>query len=152
MAAVNAIGFAWLAARPIRNPTSLPRLVRVAYGLFTVILLASGTALLTGFTDVMPWPIDGDTAAIFGWIFFSDAFYFLYPALRPHWECGRAQLWSFLAYDLVLIGPLIDHFSVVPSDLRINLVLYLAVLFGSGGLCVYYLTRRRPAPQPIAGS
>jgi hypothetical protein len=148
---VSLLGFVGLARRPIPNPTPLPSIVRAAYLAFTFILLASGMVLLTGATDVLPWVVDGRSAAIFGWIFFSDAFYFLYAVVRPYWQCGRAQLWSFLAYDLVLIGPLLDHFSVVTDDLRLNLVLYVAVLVVSGALCISYLSPRRFVAWPPKG-
>ncbi|MEA3155438.1 MAG: hypothetical protein QOK44_3027, partial [Betaproteobacteria bacterium] len=53
------------------------------------------------------------------------------------------QLLGFLAYDLVLIVPFIQHFKTVRPDLWINLVIYVAVIAYSGGLAMYYLFLKR---------
>ncbi len=60
---------------------------------------------------------------------------------------AKAQLWSFLAYDVVLIGPLVEHYiDGVAEELRTNVVVYLAVLVYSAILAMYYLVfRREPA-------
>jgi hypothetical protein len=87
----------------------------------------------------MPWPLDPDTSVVFGWIFFGDAFYFADAVWRPHWHSARAQLWSFLGYDAVLIGPLLAHLGRVEPELRLNLIVYLLVLVYSTALGVYYL-------------
>lgn len=50
-----------------------------------------------------------------------------------------AQLWSFLAYDLVLIGPFLGHFANVKPEQRMSLILYTTVLIYSGAVAVYYL-------------
>jgi hypothetical protein len=63
--------------------------------------------------------------------------------LRPSWPFSRAQLWSFLAYDLVLIGPLVAHIRAVPPELLSNLLIYIAILVYSGGLAIYYLFLNR---------
>jgi len=124
---------------PARNPIPTPRLVSVSYGLFAAILVLIGVALILKTPNIMPWPLKPETSVVFGWIFLGDAFYFLYGLLRPSWQYARAQLWSFLAYDLVLIGPFLAHLSNVRPELLINLLVYLVVLVYSGGLAIYYL-------------
>ena len=52
---------------------------------------------------------------------------------------ARAQLWSFLVYDLVLIMPFLAHFAVVKPELLPSLLIYTAVLIGSGAMASYYL-------------
>ena len=149
----------FLATRRWPQPASdpLPALVRGSYVVFTIVLLVVGVALLLGRPGVMPWPVDPDTSVVFGWIFFGDAWYFAYAVARPHWPSARAQLWSFLGYDLVLLGPLAAAAGGVDPDLRLNLWLYLAVLTYSAVLAVTYLlvnretrgwgTRRRRDPS-----
>lgn len=124
---------------PVSNPKPTPRPVLISFGLFTAILLLVSVALILQTPNVMPWPLKPETSVIFGWIFFGDAFYFLYALLRPFWPYARAQLWSFLAYDLVLIGPFLGHLDTVPPELMTNLVIYIAVLLYSGSLALYYL-------------
>jgi hypothetical protein len=62
--------------------------------------------------------------------------------LRPDWGNAQGQLPGFLAYDLVLIVPFLNHFATVKSDLRIKLVLYTGVLIYSGALPAYYNIKR----------
>ncbi len=129
----------WAHRLPIRAMQPLPRLVRWSFGAFTVLLVLIGLALILQRANIMPWPLQREASVIFGWIFFGDAFYFLYALLRPRWEYARAQLWSFLAYDLVLIVPFVAHLSTVPPELLPNLIVYIAVLLYSGLLAGYYL-------------
>jgi hypothetical protein len=117
----------------------VPALVRVSNGVFTVVLAVVGLALILGAEQIMPWPLDPDTAVVFGWIFFGDAFFFAYATARPYWDNARTQLWSFLGYDAVLLVPLARHLGEVDQDLLLNLVVYLAVLVFSAGLGLYYL-------------
>jgi hypothetical protein len=122
---------------------SLPWLVRGSFIAFTAILLAVGVSLIAQAPRVMPWPLDPETSLLIGWIFFGNAFYFLYGAVRARWDSARAQLWSFLAYDVVLIGPLLLHYPNAPAELRTNVVVYSAVLIYSGALAVYYVVLNR---------
>lgn len=142
--AVLVVFNAVLVVRTWRLPASdnrpLPGVVRASYILFFLILLSAGLALILGLDGVMPWPLLPETSVVIGWIFFGDAFYFLYAVLRPQWGRAKAQLWSFLAYDVVLIPPLVMHYlDGVPDELVTNVVVYLVVLTYSGGLAVYYL-------------
>jgi hypothetical protein len=131
--------FAWtLRIRPPSGPR-IPWLVRGSFLAFTLILAVIGLALILRTSGLMPWPLDPDTSVIVGLIFFGDAFYFLYAVVRPRWDAARAQLWSFLAYDVVLLVPLVRHYPAAPPNLRLNVVLYAAVLVYSAGLAAYYL-------------
>jgi hypothetical protein len=117
----------------------LPGLVRLSYALFTLILFTVGSLLILRTPGIMPWPLQPETSVFIGWIFFGNGFYFLYAFLRPYWFTGRAQLWSFLVYDLVLIGPLLGHLGRVQPELFQSLVVYIAILVYSAALSVYYL-------------
>lgn len=139
VAAAMAALAAWTGRSHPPSGPRLPRLVRGSFLAFAVILAVVGVALILRTSGLMPWPLDSDTSVIVGWIFFGDAFYFLYAVVRPRWDAARAQLWSFLAYDAVLLAPLLLHYSAAPPDLRVNVVLYAAVLVYSAVLAVYYL-------------
>ena len=80
---------------------------------------------------------------LYGWIFLGAACYFLYALARPNWANAQGQLLGFLAYDLVLIVPFCKHFATVDASLRINLIVYTAVLVYSGLLAVFYLMLNR---------
>jgi hypothetical protein len=139
----NLLLFLWTRRLPVYRPQPLPKLMRLSYAAFAVVLLGVGVALLVGVPQVLPWPVGPETAVVYGWVFFGDAWYFLFAVVRPYWQCARAQLWSFLAYDLVLIGPLLGRISDVQPDLLPSLLVYLAVLVYSGGLAIYYLFLNR---------
>ena len=153
LAVVNLALFGVTLRLPTASGEPLPRLLRGSYAVFTAVLLAVGLALILRVDGVLPWPVDPDTSVVLGWMFFGDAWYFAYALVRPGW---RAQLWSFLGYDAVLLGPLVAHLPNVDAALRDNLLLYLAVLTYSAGLGVWYLllnprTRGWAAPQRTAG-
>jgi hypothetical protein len=147
-----------LLVRVLRLPTQraepVPPVLRWSYAVFAVVLLAVGLALILGVDGVMPWPVEPPTSVVFGWIFLGDAFYFAFSVWRPHWDNARAQLWSFLAYDAVLLVPLTLHLGDVESSLLPNLLAYLAVLVYSAGLGIYYVVVNRRtrgwAPLPAA--
>jgi hypothetical protein len=79
----------------------------------------------------------------------------MYALIRPQWNNARAQLWSFLAYDLVLLGPFVIRLLKIaglpvdqlmgyevklpPPELWRNLLVYTLVLLYSAGLGIYYL-------------
>ncbi|MBX3013107.1 MAG: hypothetical protein KF832_16435 [Caldilineaceae bacterium] len=139
----NLFLFFWARRLPIRDPRPLPGVVRASYVLFILALAAVGTALVLQVPDVLPWVVEGPTSVVLGWMFLGDAFYFLYAILQPRWYGAAAQLWSFLAYDLVLIGPFLQRLPTIPDQYRDNLVVYVLILLYSGGLALYYLLLHR---------
>lgn len=131
-------------ARPLQASPPTPLPVRVSFGLFVVLLVLVGGALLLE-QPVFPWPLPPPSAMIYGWIFLGAALYFLDGLLRPYWHNAKGQLLGFLAYDLVLIVPFLGHFANVLPQHRLSLTIYVAVLVYSGALAVYYLLRPPPA-------
>jgi hypothetical protein len=146
--------YVWARRLPFQSDQPLPRLLRLSYVIFTLVLAAVGLALLPGRYAILPWTFGDEnrfTPVIFGWMFFGDAFYFLYAVLIPRWRAACAQLCSFLAYDLVLLGPFLIRWPVIrdlapfadiprlPPELIDNLLVYSLVLIYSGALGVYYL-------------
>ncbi|HMN27551.1 MAG TPA: hypothetical protein PKE45_05290 [Caldilineaceae bacterium] len=143
----------WWARRiPLRDNRPLPGPVRTSYWLFVFVLAGVGIALFLMGNGVLPWKFSEQNAytpLILGWMFFGDAFYFLYALIYPRWHNACAQLCSFLAYDLVLLGPLLIRWPIVQNvwaeapkvapGLESNLIIYSCVLIYSGALGVYYL-------------
>ena len=104
-----------------------------------ILLTLVGGALVLHKANIFPWPLDPQQSVLYGWIFLGAACYFLYALLKPAWSNAQGQLLGFLAYDLVLIVPFLNHFATVKADLRINLIVYTSVLIYSGSLATYYL-------------
>jgi hypothetical protein len=142
LALVNLGLFAWTHRLPRDKTLPISGLLRGSYLAFAVVLVVVGVALMLR-RPVLPWPVDADTSVAFGWIFFGDAWYFAYALAHPWWASARAQLWSFLGYDLVLFVPLAAHLDNVDPTLRDNLLLYLAILLYSAVLAVAYLLVNR---------
>jgi hypothetical protein len=128
---------------PLRNTRPVPRLVRASFAVFAVVLVATGVALVAGADNVIPWPADADSLVMFGLIFWAAASTYVWGALQPMWGYVIAPLLGFLAYDVMLLPPLVDHFSDVAPEQRASLVAYVAVLVYSGALAAYYLLIRR---------
>lgn len=129
----------WSRKYAIRDPRPTPRLVRISFVCFAAVLLGVGGMLLARVPNVFPWPLNPDSSVMFGWIYIGAACYFLYAVVYPRWHNARAQLWGFLAYDVVLIPPFLAHFAEVKPEHSLSLTVYVAVLVYSATLAVYYL-------------
>ncbi len=140
----------WSRRHAIRDPRPTPRLVRISFVVFAATLLVIGGLLLIR-VPVFPWPLNPDSSVMFGWIFVGDAFYFLYAVLYPRWHNACAQLWSFLAYDVVLIPPFVAYFAEVNPEYLLNLIVYMAVLVYSAALAIYYLFVNRETRARMVG-
>ncbi len=142
-AALNFLIFLWARSIPFRDARPMPALVRFSYIIFVLALTLVGIALLLQLPDILPWEVDAPVSVVLGWMFLGDAFYFLYALWQPRWYGACAQLWSFLAYDLVLLGPFLFRLPNVPSVYRDNLIVYVTILLYSGALAIYYLLINR---------
>ncbi len=139
LAAAGSAG-AFLFARPIpwADPRSMPQPVRLSFGAFAMILIGAGVALVLH-ASIFPWQLGQETSVMFGLIFLGAATYFVYGALDPHWGNAVGQLAGFLAYDLVLLAPFLEHFGTAQGGSLVSLIIYVAFLVYSGTLASYYL-------------
>jgi hypothetical protein len=139
LAAAGSAG-AFLLARPVPwdDPRSMPQPVRLSFGAFAMVLTGAGVALLVH-AGIFPWQLGPETSVMFGLVFLSAATYFTYGALDPHWGNAVGQLAGFLAYDLVLLAPYLEHFNTAHGGPLVSLVIYVAFLVYSGALASYYL-------------
>ena len=138
MAVASGAAFLWGRRFPLADSRPIPSLVKISFGIFVASLIFAGGALILRM-PIFPWALKPDTSVIFGCIFLGDAFYFLYGLFYPRWHNALGQLLSFLAYDLVLIGPYLLLFKTVKPEYLVNLIVYVAVLMYSGAIAVYYL-------------
>lgn len=139
-AALVSLGiFLWVRRSPIEDRRPMPSPVRVSFGVFVVVLLLVGSALLLRMPNVFAWPLDPLSSAVLGCFFLGSACYFLYGLLFPRWHNASGQLWSFLAYDSVLIVPFLLHFTMVSPARLPSLTVNTIILVYSAGLALYYL-------------
>ncbi len=131
--------FLWSRRIPFRDQRPMPRWVIVSFGAFATVLVVVGSALTLKIPNIFPWVLSPELSVIYGWIFLGAACYFIYALVNQKWSNAQGQLLGFLAYDLILIGPFVQHFSAVRPDLLPNLTLYVAILIYSGALAIYYL-------------
>lgn len=127
-------------AIPFTANQPIPPLLRNSFLLFFLALVLVGSSLVLQFPHIFPWPLKPQTSIVFGWVYLGAAVYFLYGWLYPVWGNVNGQLAGFLAYDLLLIWPFIQHLtSTVKPEHRLSLIVYLSVLIYSALLAIYYL-------------
>jgi len=120
-------------ARPMPSSLRIPLMVEI------VVLVGVGLALLLKRSDTLPWPLRSESSVMYGWAFLGLAVYYIYPLWRPTWNNARGQLAGFLAYDLVLLTPLLGHLADVKPEHVPGLVIALGIIIFSGALSIYYL-------------
>lgn len=138
LAIVSGGFFLWSRSLNVHDARPTPMFLRICFGIFFVSLVLSGTALVLR-APIFPWKLNPDSSVLFGCIFLGDAFYFLYALIYPRLSNAVGQLLSFLAYDLALLGPFLQLFDSVDPALRVNLIVYFAVLVFSAAVSIYYL-------------
>ena len=124
---------------PVASQQVLPRLVRWSFATFALTLLIVGIALIRVVPAILPWDITPEGSITYGWIFLGAATYFAYGVARPRWGNAIGPLLGFLAYDLILIVPFVQHFSTVQPHLRNSLIIYTTAVAYSGLLAIYFL-------------
>ena len=134
--------FLWAQRFPLRDPRPAGRLTRISFAVFAFFLGLASLMLILKFPVVFPWPLDPRSSVVFGLIFLGNFVYFLYLYLEPYRSMALGQWWGFLAYDLVLIVPFIQHISAVKPEHRLSLLIYVAVLVYSGVAAVITLLPR----------
>ncbi|MGO8950317.1 MAG: hypothetical protein ACLQUY_22190 [Ktedonobacterales bacterium] len=158
IASVVSAGIAWRFRRfPLGSIRPLPRLLYVSFAGFALLLALVGGAVLLRMPNVFPLELSPVAAALVGCSFLGSATFFLYALAFPIWQNAHAQLWGFLAYDLVLIVPLTLEVKHAAASERPALLLNLVVLVYSGAVAIYYLliaraTRVWTLQAPGAGS
>jgi hypothetical protein len=131
--------FLWFRRYPIEDRRLQPLPLRISFGGFVVVLLLVGSALLLQVPNVFAWTLNPLSSAILGCFFLGSACYFLYGLVMPLWHNACGQLWSFLAYDIVLIVPFLVHFTAVNPARLPSLIVNTIILVYSGALALYYL-------------
>lgn len=124
---------------PLKDTRPTPALVRYSFAFFALALFLAGVALIHRAPNVFPWDISEELRILYGWIFLGAMCYFIYGFFVAKWGNAQGQLLGFLAYDLVLIVPFVQHFATVIPEQRLSLIIYVGVLVYSGLLAIYFL-------------
>lgn len=155
--------YAWARRLPVRDPRPMPPVVRWAFVVFALTLLVVGSALVLQVPRVFPWDLQPRSSTIFGLIFLGAAVYFVHGVLNPRWAFGAVQLWSFLAYDVVLFAPYLgmlfpgspaqsgfDDYGGTDGGVNLtSLAVYLTVL-GVSTVLALYMAFIHPATRIVA--
>jgi hypothetical protein len=137
----------WALSRPWLSASPTPAPVTLAFVVFVVVLVIVGTLLILGTPGILPWAITPQLSVLYGCMFLGAAAYFGYGLVDRRWENAGGQLAGFLAYDIVLLIPFVvriasgspSYYGSSSEPLRLNLLLYTAVVLLSGVLAAYYL-------------
>lgn len=140
----------WARRLPLQDRRRLPEMVRASLWVFSLALIVTAVSLIIRLPTIFPWPLNPDSSVMFGCIFLGAAISYAYAALQPTWQQAKANLLGFLAYDLVLLGPFLQHFAKVKPEHAFSLVLYTAILVYSAGLAIFYLLLY-PTTRLLAG-
>ena len=79
------------------------------------------------FLSAAPNDAPPEVTVIYGWAFIGSAVYFIYGLIFPKWSNAIGQLLGTIAYDAVLIGPLLSLLSEL-RRLRLRLLAVLRCL------------------------
>jgi hypothetical protein len=149
----------WSLTHAWSDPRPIPPQVRRAFFLFVAAFVIRGVLLIVQVPSILPWEVAPELSTFLGCMFVGGAAFFVYGLVDPRWENARAQLAAFLAYDAVLILPLIAQLPTVEDRFRLSLVLNVAFVIISGLLTSYYLfvnpgtrLRRQPAKPAAAAA
>ncbi|OGQ80024.1 MAG: hypothetical protein A3F90_05880 [Deltaproteobacteria bacterium RIFCSPLOWO2_12_FULL_60_19] len=153
---IGALLFVWAQRQPESDPSPTPPPVLISYGVFVVLLSFAGMALIMRESGILPWRLRAAfSSVLLGWIFIGNAFYFLYALIFPHWRNARAQLWSLLAFVMVMfpfyVAYVVEVFSA-PRARRLSLAISLVAMIYSAALAACYLWPSRSAPPPGEGA
>jgi hypothetical protein len=129
----------WGMRQPTQDNRPMPQLAKYSFVIFAGVLSLAALALLLRVPTIFPWPLDPRSSVLFGWILMGSMTYFVYALIRPNWHNAKGQLLGFLAYDLVLLIPFIQHFSAVKPEHLLSLIIYMIVIGYSAALAMYLL-------------
>ncbi len=129
----------WSTRLPTPEDRKPPPAIRWTFLLFSAILLPVGLGMVLGSPRIFPAELLPDMTRLYGWFFLGSFVYYFFGFLKPSWLNSTGHMLSFLVYDLLLIPPFVQYWSVAPAEFRLNLFFYLTVLVTSMLFCIVFL-------------
>ncbi len=139
LAALCIMLFMWNPASAQPDVRPMPSALRIPFAIEVVVLALVGIALVMKMPNVLPWSLRPESSVMYGWVFLGLALYFGYTLVKRTWAHTQGQLLGFLAYDFVLLLPLLRHFTGVKPEHRPGLFVATLIIMSSGALAVYEL-------------
>ncbi len=137
--------YRWASQLEFNDRRPLPWPILVAFAFISALLVYVGGTLVLVRPEIFPWQLSPELSVIFGRIFLGALCYFLHVLVYRVWGNVKGQLLGFLAYDLVLIVPFIQHFGKAVEPVLLNHIIYTSVVVFSGLLSIYYIFVSRDA-------
>lgn len=148
LAALAAAALLWALRCPDGESRRAPAAIRLIFVGFTIVLLIAAALLILGVRNVFPWPLPPLTSALYGCLFLGVSMNYAVAAARGQMIDAKTSMFGFLIYDLILIGPFLRRFPVVPDANRLSLTLYVIVLVFSAIVAVWLFWFDRASPKP----
>ncbi len=93
-----------------------PPLVRVTLLILAFGLALVGYGLLAGWQGMLPWRVDAPTATLVGWLFIGFAADYVMTAQQGNRSACETLLFGLIAYNSVLILPLLHGMAIASPD------------------------------------
>ena len=124
----------WLSERK-RNLPSITKCWRVSLGGMALLATTSSFALLFSIGGVLPWMLSRPSELLIGALLAGMAVEYAYVAMSGDRGACRLLLIGMLAYDLIMIGPLLRNVRKVPAsfdlDYSMTIAFVIATALGS---------------------
>lgn len=131
--AVLALWFLFLGLkRPKRKIDRLPFTTQLLFALVLSIALLEGLYLLVPIPGHFPWLLNNELSVIYGWVLIGGTLFFGWSLVQPIWENGYPLLYALLAYDALLIGPLLSLLREPTPVAVVPTYLWLAIIVCAG--------------------
>lgn len=120
--------FFWSRRLPMALSGPVPGLLRAFFAACAALFLLAGAGLLLGWPNVMPWTVEPDFAPILGGLMLGAATYMAYPVVLPVCGNSKAQLVSFLAFDVLFLPALVANSALDPAKSTSMTVTFVVVI------------------------
>ena len=131
--AILSLWFFFLGYRkPKRKAEHLPTTTQWLLAFALTISLLEGLYLVVPLPGHFPWLLTPEISVLYGWVLIGGAFFFGWSLVQPIWENGYPVLYALIAYDLLLIGPLLSLLKAPSEVAVIPLFLWFAIVAVAG--------------------
>ncbi|MCC5831783.1 MAG: hypothetical protein JJU12_01925 [Chlamydiales bacterium] len=128
--AILALWFLFLGLKvPKRKIDRLPLTTQWLFALTLTVALLNGIYLTVPLPGHFPWLLNPELSVLYGWILIGSSLFFGWSLIQPIWENGYPLLYALLAYDALLIGPLLNLLQEPTQVAVVPVYLWFAIIF-----------------------